>query len=90
MKLIAGTFTARPGRCAAYLAAARDHLEPSCLDPDCLWIELCRCPTIPTGCCWPRPSPSRVRHWIAKLILQHKTCGPIRGGDRRPHHPRSG
>jgi quinol monooxygenase YgiN len=47
VKLIAGTFTARPGRRAAYLAAARDHLERRRLDPDCLWIELVPMPDHP-------------------------------------------
>ena len=47
MKLIVGTFTAKPGRRADYLAAARDHLERSRLDPECLWIELVPMPDHP-------------------------------------------
>jgi quinol monooxygenase YgiN len=47
MKLIVGTFTAKPGRRADYLAAARDHLEQSRLDPDCLYIELVPMPDHP-------------------------------------------
>ena len=47
MKLIVGTFTAKPGRRGDYLAAARDHLEPSRLDPDCLYIELVPMPDHP-------------------------------------------
>jgi len=47
MKLIVGTFTARPGRREDYLAAARDHLEQSRLEPECLWIELVPMPDHP-------------------------------------------
>lgn len=47
MKLITGYFTARPGKRDAYLAAARDHLEQSRLDPDCLYIELAPVPGDP-------------------------------------------
>jgi quinol monooxygenase YgiN len=47
MKLIVGTFTAKPGRRADYLAAARDHLEQSRLEPECLWIELVPMPDHP-------------------------------------------
>jgi quinol monooxygenase YgiN len=47
MKLIVGTFTAKPGRRAEYLSAARDHLERSRLDPECLWIELVPMPDHP-------------------------------------------
>ena len=47
MKLIVGTFTAKPGRRAAYLAAARDHLEQSRLEPECLYIELVPMPDHP-------------------------------------------
>lgn len=47
MKLIVGTFTAKPGRREAYLAAARDHLEQSRLEPECLYIELVPLPDHP-------------------------------------------
>ena len=47
MKLIVGTFTAKPGRRDAYLAAARDHLEQSRLEPECLYIELVPMPDHP-------------------------------------------
>lgn len=40
MKLIVGTFTTKPGKRAEYLAAARDHLAQSRLEPECLYIEL--------------------------------------------------
>lgn len=39
MKIIVGFFTTQPGRRDDYLAAARDHLERSRLDPHCLYIE---------------------------------------------------
>ena len=90
MKLIAGTFTARPGRCAAYLAAARDHLERSRLDPDCLWIELVPMPDHPDRMLLAEAFTIPRAALGTQLILHHKTCGPIRGDDRRPHHPRSG
>ena len=47
MKLIIGTFTAKPGRGDDYLAVARDHLEQSRLEPECLYIELVPMPDHP-------------------------------------------
>jgi quinol monooxygenase YgiN len=47
MKLIVGFFTAKPGKREAYLAAARDPLEQSRLNPDCLYIELVPMPDHP-------------------------------------------
>ncbi|MFO1143669.1 MAG: antibiotic biosynthesis monooxygenase [Amaricoccus sp.] len=47
MKLIVGFFTTKPDRREDYLAAARDHLEQSRLDPDCLYIELLPMPDHP-------------------------------------------
>lgn len=40
MKLIVGFFMTKPGKREEYIAAARNHLEKSRLDPDCLYIEL--------------------------------------------------
>lgn len=47
MKLIVGTFTTKPGRRDEYLAAARDHLAQSRLEPECLYIELVPIPDHP-------------------------------------------
>lgn len=47
MKLIVGVFTAKPGMREEYLAAARDHLEQSRLEPECHYIELVPMPDHP-------------------------------------------
>ncbi|KGD94435.1 antibiotic biosynthesis monooxygenase family protein [Rhizobium sp. YS-1r] len=47
MKIIVGFFTTKPGKRADYLEAAREHLEKSRLDPDCLYIELVPMPDDP-------------------------------------------
>ncbi|KQV81739.1 antibiotic biosynthesis monooxygenase family protein [Rhizobium sp. Root1220] len=47
MKCIVGFFTTKPGKREAYLTAAREHLEMSRLDPDCLYIELVPMPEHP-------------------------------------------
>jgi hypothetical protein len=47
MKIIVGFFTTKPGKRAEYLEAAREHLEKSRLDPDCLYIELVPMPDDP-------------------------------------------
>lgn len=47
MKCIIGFFTTKPGKREEYLEAARDHLEKSRLDPDCLYLELVPMPDHP-------------------------------------------
>ncbi|TCU12880.1 putative quinol monooxygenase [Rhizobium sullae] len=47
MKCIVGFFTTKPGQREVYLEAAREHLEKSRLDPDCLYIELVPMPDHP-------------------------------------------
>ena len=47
MKIVVGFFTTKAGRRGEYLAASQDHLEKSCLDPDCLYIELVPMPDHP-------------------------------------------
>lgn len=47
MKIIVGFFTTKPGKRDEYLAAARNHLEQSRLDPDCIYIELVPMPDHP-------------------------------------------
>lgn len=47
MKIIVGYFTTKPGKRDIYLAAARNHLEQSRKDPDCLYIELVPMPDHP-------------------------------------------
>jgi len=47
MKIIVGFFTTKTGKRAEYLEAARDHLQKSRLDPDCLYIELVPMPDDP-------------------------------------------
>jgi quinol monooxygenase YgiN len=47
MKLIVGTFTTKPGKREEYLAAARDHLKQSRLEPECLYVELVPMPDHP-------------------------------------------
>lgn len=47
MKIIVGYFTTKPGKRDEYLAAARNHLGRSRLDPDCLYIELVPMPDHP-------------------------------------------
>ena len=47
MMLIVGFFETKPGQRRAYLEAAREHLEKSRLDPDCLYIELVPMPDHP-------------------------------------------
>ena len=47
MKIIVGFFTAKPGKRDAYLAAARDHLEQSRMERECLYIELVPMPDHP-------------------------------------------
>jgi quinol monooxygenase YgiN len=47
MKSITGFFTTKPGKREDYLAAARNHLEQSRLDPECLYIELVPMPDRP-------------------------------------------
>jgi quinol monooxygenase YgiN len=47
LKPIVGFFDSKPGKRAAYLAAARHHLEMSRKDPDGLYIELVPMPDHP-------------------------------------------
>ena len=73
MKLIVGFFTTRPGRRADYLAAARDHLEQSRLEPECLYIELVPMPDHPDRILLAEASPARKRTAATKT---RTTCAP--------------